>query len=118
MGQGKTLSMTVLHLFETTRFSNHTCHGVHLPCVLHLFETTRFSNKFFNSYDVFVVLHLFETTRFSNLEQCSRIKIQVLHLFETTRFSNCFIFIPFFDFCFTLIRNHKVLKQLTRCLGN
>ena len=35
--------------------------------VLHLFETTRFSNLFIFSKVLVAVLHLFETTRFSNL---------------------------------------------------
>ena len=78
--------------------------------VLHLFETTRFSNRSRSYNKAEPVLHLFETTRFSNLFIFSKVLVAVLHLFETTRFSNLLpnIFLRFL--CFTLIRNYKVLK--------
>ena len=56
--------------------------------VLHLFETTRFSNNAVAVSDAEYVLHLFETTRFSNNKTVIKFPEKVLHLFETTRFSN------------------------------
>ena len=58
--------LMVLHLFETTRFSNGQRATYTDVCVLHLFETTRFSNALLSSVSGILVLHLFETTRFSN----------------------------------------------------